>query len=517
MNDYWRARGKSKEDAVKGSAKRFLGIDLGASSGRIFLGTLENGRLSISKIYGFPNQGVQIFNGLYWDTPRLFEEVKKGLRVAVENHGSSFNGIGVDTWGVSFALLDNQNDLVGLPRHYRDRRADGMLEKLVKKVPADELFRRTGIQPLQINTSTQLFTMVETRSPQLQVTEKLLMMPDYFNFLLTGVTCSEYTVATTSQLYDPFRRDWASDLVKRLGLNVGWFQKIIEPGAALGRIHETVEEQTGLDLETPVIAIASHDTAAAVAAVPVEEDIGGWAYISSGTWSLMGVELERPLISEEALRYGLSNEGGVFGTVRLLKNIIGLWLVQKALEQWKLERDAEITYDDIERQAEQAEPFAHFIVPDSSVFLNPENMVDAIQKYCRASEQEVPRDIGSVSRSIFEGLAFRYRQTLEQLQDVSEKPIESIYVVGGGSKNSLLYQFTSNATGLPVNAGPSEATVAGNILMQAAAAGEIDSLKALRETVKKSFNIKSFRPMMSSEWEEAYKRYLRHYEQQRTG
>lgn len=501
---------------MKGSAKQFLGIDLGASSGRIFLGTLEESRLSISNIHGFSNQGVQIFDGLYWDTPRLFEEVKKGLRVAVEKHGSSFDGIGVDTWGVSFALLDNQNELIGLPRHYRNRRANGMLEKLTKKIPADELFRRTGIQPLQINTSTHLFAMVEMRSPQLQVTRKILMMPDYFNFLLTGVTRSEYTVATTSQLYDPFGKDWASDLIKRLGLDNGWFQKIIKPGAALGRVHENVEEQTGLDQLTPVIATASHDTAAAVASVPVEEDAGGWAYISSGTWSLMGIELERPMINEETLRYGLSNEGGVYGTIRLLKNIMGLWLVQKVLEQWKLERDADVTYDNLEKQAEQAKPFTHFIDPDSPVFLNPENMVDAIQKYCRSSGQEVPREIGDVSRGIFEGLAFRYRQTLEQLQNVSEKPIESIYIVGGGSRNSLLCQFTSNATGLPVNAGPSEATVTGNILMQAAAAGEIDSLKALRETVKNSFKIKSFKPERSSEWNEAYKKYLQYYERQRT-
>jgi rhamnulokinase len=498
------------------SMKRFLGVDLGAGSGRIFLGTLDDGRLNISKIYGFPNRGVQIFDGFYWDTLRLFHEVKKGLREAVEKYGSSFDGVGVDTWGVSFALLDNQNELAGFPRHYRDRRVNGMLKELTKTVPGEELFRRTGIQPLQINTSTHLFAMVKAQSPQLRIAKKFLMMPDYFSFLLSGVMRSEYTVATTSQLYDPFRKNWDTDLIEKLGVNVNWFQKIIEPGTMLGRVHETVEEQTGLDSETSVIATASHDTAAAVAAIPVEEDAEGWAYISSGTWSLMGVEMEQPLISEKTQRYGLSNEGGVYGTVRLLKDITGLWLIQKVMEQWRLKHDEEITYYDLESQAEQADAFNHIIVTDNSVFLNPEDMVEAIQRYCRATGQKIPKSIGEISRSILEGLAFRYRQTLEQLQDVSEKHIEKIYIVGGGSKNRLLCQFTSNATGIPVDAGPSEATVTGNILMQASAVGEVDSLKEVRETVKKSFSIRSFRPLMSSEWDEAYERYLQHYEQQRT-
>lgn len=495
--------------------KKYIGIDLGASSGRAIVGILESKLLKLDEVYRFSNGGIQLFDSLYWDTLRLFEEIKNGLKMCVEKYGPNFDGIGIDSWGVDFVLLDCNNELVGLNHHYRDKRTDGMVDEMFKVVRKEEIFNQTGIQFMPINSSTQLFSMVKSKSPQLTVTKKFLMIADYFNFLLSGKISSEYTLATTSQLYNPIKNEWAFDLIKKLGFNPKWFPNIINPGTILGKIYNSITNKTGLDENTPVIATLCHDTAAAIAVVPLEEDVKNWAYISSGTWSLMGLELSQPIINQKALKYNFTNEGGVFGTIRFLKNIIGLWLIQECKRIWEEQNRIKISYDEIDKLAQRAKPHTSFIFPDNEMFLNPKNMIKTIQNYCKGTDQDVPTGIGSISRIIFEGLAFRYRQILDQLQEFSDKKIEKIYIIGGGSQNELLCQFTSNITNLPVDAGPSEATTIGNILMQAIATGEIESLQQLRHIVRNSFKIKSFNPKNNSEWEKAHKLYLKYQEMQK--
>jgi rhamnulokinase len=500
---------------MKDTKKKFLGIDLGASSGRVFLGTLEANKLKLEQVYSFSNGGIQVFDSLYWDTLRIFDEIKNGIKAFVEKYGPELNGIGLDTWGVGFVLLDRRDEPVGFTHHYRDKRADGMLEEMLSVVLKEEIFYQTGIQFSQINTSTHLFSLIRNKSPELVITKTLLMTADYFNFLLSGAKYSEYSLATTSQLYNPIKKDWAYNLIEKLGFDPNWFQKVVDPGTILGKIHDTAANQTGLDKQTPVIAPLCHDTAAAVAAVPVEEGIEDWAYISSGTWSLMGLELKQPIINEKALEYNLTNEGGAFGTICFLKIITGLWLMQECKKLWDSQGASELSYPEVMRLAEKADPFISFICPDNALFLNSDNMIQTIQAYCKRTNQEIPNDIGAISRIIFEGLAFRYRQILDQIQDITDRRIEKIYIVGGGSKNSLLNQFTANITNLPVDSGPTEASAIGNILMQAVATKEIDSLRELRKIVRDSFEIRQFKSRDVSEWNDAYETYLNYYDLQR--
>jgi len=495
--------------------KRYIGLDLGASSGRVIVGILENKKIKLEVIYRFPNGGIQVFDSLYWDTLRIFNEIKNGLKNCVEKYGSLFDGIGIDTWGVDFVLLDENDELVGLNYHYRDKRTNGIYEEMFKIVPKEEIFNQTGIQFMQINSLPHLYSMVHNKSPQLLITKTFLMVADYFNFLLSGKKSSEYTITSTSQLYNPIKKNWAFDLIKKLNFNPDWFPKIVNPGTILANIHKSIANQTGINENTPIIVNLCHDTAAAVAAVPLEEDIESWVYLSSGTWSLMGLELNQPVINKKVLEYNLTNEGGAFGTIRFLKNITGLWLIQECKRLWEDQKKSLVSYSEIEKLALKSEPFNGFIFPDHAIFLNPDNMIQAIQRYCKQTEQEIPTEIGEISRLIFEGLVFRYRQILDQLQEFSEKEIEKIYIIGGGSQNDLLCQFTANITNLPIDAGPPEATTIGNILMQAIATGEIDTLQELRGIVRNSFKIKSFKPKNTSEWENSYKKYLKYFKTQK--
>ncbi len=500
---------------MKNPMKKYIGIDLGASSGRVIVGVLEDKLLKLDEIYRFSNGVIQVFDSLYWDTLRLFEEIKNGLKMCVEKYGPNFDGVGIDSWGVDFVLLDCNNELVGLNHHYRDKRTDGMVDEMFKVVRKEEIFNQTGIQFMPINSSTQLFSMVKSKSPQLTIINKVLMIADYFNFLLSGKIGSEYTLATTSQLYNPIKNEWAFDLIEKLGFNPKWFPGIINHGTILGKIHNSITNKTCLDENTPVIATLCHDTAAAIAAVPLEEEFKNWAYISSGTWSLMGLELPQPIINQKALKYNFTNEGGVFGKICFLNNIMGLWLIQECKRIWEEQNRTKISYREIEKLAKRAKPYTSFIFPDNNMFLNPKNIIETIQNYCKGTDQDVPTEIGTISRIIFEGLAFRYRQILDQLQEFSYKKIEKIYIIGGGSQNKLLCQFTSNATNLPVDAGPSEATTIGNILMQTVATDQIESLQQLRYIVRNSFEIKSFNPKNDSKWEKAYKLYLKYQEMQK--
>jgi len=489
---------------------RILAFDLGASSGRVIVGILENEILELDEIYRFTNEGVRVKNSLCSDFLRIFQKMKKGLSIYVKKYGACLDSIGLDTWGVDFALLDENDELIGPIHHYRDHRTDGMLEKLFKVIPKEEIFNQTGIQIMQINTIVQIFSMIHNNSPRLPIAKTFLMLPDYFNFLLSGKKLCESSEASTSQLYNPIKRDWDFDIIRKLGLDPNMFPEIIQPGTILGNIQEYIAEETGLNSKTKISIPPTHDTGSAVAAVPVDMDKynpGEWAYLSSGTWSLLGVELNEPLINEKALEYNFTNEGGINFTTRFLKNISGLWLIQECKKLWDM-KEPNLSWERIEKEAKNAQPFQSFFCPDDPIFLNPPNMIKAIQKQCEHQSQSPPETIGQISRCIFENLSFRYKQVMGQLEEITGTNIKILQIIGGGSRNQLLNQFTANVLNIPVKAGPSEATAIGNILTQALALGEITNIKDLRRVVRNSFQINDYTPMNNNKWKDAYNMYL---------
>jgi rhamnulokinase len=490
---------------------RVLAFDIGASSGRAMVGTLIDNQLKLDELYRFPNEGVRIFDSLYWNILNIFQEIKKSLSLYVDTYGSQLESIGIDTWGVDFVLLDEKDELVGPVYHYRDKRTEGILEQMLKDNPKEIIFNQTGIQFIPINSSIQLYSMVLNHPEKLNLVKSFLMIPDYLNYLLTKIKVSEYSIATTSQLYNPIKKNWAYDIIQKLGLNPTWFQKVVSPGTIIEKIHKNVADEVKLDKETKIISPLSHDTGSAVAAVPVDMkkyERNEWAYISSGTWSLMGVELEAPLINKKSFAYNFTNEGGIEGTIRLLKNLTGLWLIQECKHLWNLE-GANITWEDIEKEAKTNPPFNYFINIDDPLFLNPPNMIKAIQDYCKRKNEKIPKTIGQISRAIFEGLAFRYRYTFDQLEDLIEKKLKIVHIIGGGSQNSLLNQFTANILNVPIKAGPIEATAIGNILVQALGVGKIKSVPELRNIVRNSFEMKDYIPEGINDWNNAYNIYLK--------
>lgn len=461
---------------------RFLAIDLGAESGRAILGTLSEGRLSLEELHRFPNTPVRLPTGLYWDTLRLFHEIRHALAVCGRERGIELDGIGIDTWGVDFGLLGTDGALVDNPRHYRDARNNGMLEKTFAAVPREEIFRHTGIQFLQLNSLYQLYAMRLADSPALEMAHCLLFMPDLFNYWLTGVRKVELTIGSTSQFYDPTRRSWAKGLLNRLGLPAEILPEIVAPGTRLGSLLPEVAASCGLSPDTPVYATACHDTAAAVAAVPAEGE--GWCYISSGTWSLMGVEVDAPAINETSLALNFTNEMGAGGKVRLLKNIAGLWLIQECRRDWAL-RGREYSYAELMAMAAEASSGGARLDPDA--FHEPGQMPEQIADYCRSTGKPVPEEPGPMCRAILESLAATYRVVLEKLERLTGRTIERIHIVGGGSQNTLLNRLAEEATGRTVIAGPVEATAAGNILVQAMGAGIVSDLGEGRAVVRRSF------------------------------
>jgi rhamnulokinase len=456
----------------------YLAFDLGAESGRAMLGTLEGGRLSLEELHRFPNTPVRVFSALYWDTLRLWHEIQQGLAVATRDRKLPLAGIGVDTWGVDFALIGEDGMLVDNPRHYRDARTNGVMEKLFTVVPREEVFRQTGIQFMQLNTLYQLYAMKLSGSPALGTARKLLFMPDLFNYWLTGTAKSELTIASTSQFYNPREKRWATEMLEALGLPTRILPDIVEPGAKLG-------EHAGI----PVYATGCHDTASAVAAVPAEGN--DWVYISSGTWSLMGVEADEPAIDDRTRALNFTNEMGAAGKVRLLKNIAGLWLLQECRRAWMAE-GREYSYDDLTRMAAEARPFVAAIDPDA--FLEPGDMPAKIAAHCRTKGQPAPSTPGEFARTILESLALRYRQVLDSLEAVAGRRFGVIHIVGGGSRNRVLNQFVADATGRTVIAGPTEATAMGNVLIQAMAAGEVRDLAEARAVVRASSSLETFQP-----------------------
>src|SRR5262245_25657036 len=420
--------------------KRLLAFDLGAESGRGVLGLFDGQRLELQVVHRFPNGPVRTLDTLHWDVLRLHGEMLAGLRKCAAEYGP-IDGLGVDTWGLDVSLLGRRHTPLGNPRHYRDPHTENILDEAFARVPRQEVFRQTGLQFMRFNTLFQLLALQRDRSPLLDAAESLLMIPDLFHFFFTGVKVNEFTDVSTSQMYDPTVRSWAYELVGAFGLPTKMLGTIVPPGTVLGPLRPSVAAETGCN-PAPVIASATHDTGSAVAAVPAQGT--SWAYISSGTWSLMGAELPAPLINEKVMRYNFTNEGGVGGTIRFLKNIMGLWLVQECRRAWE-HAGRSYTYDGLMRLAEAAPPFASLIDPDQASFILPANMPAAIADFCRRTGQPAPEEPGAVVRCALESLALRYRWVLERLEELLGRTIRTIHIVGGGSQNGLLCQLAADA------------------------------------------------------------------------
>jgi rhamnulokinase len=482
--------------------KKLLAFDFGAESGRGVLGLFDGGRLRLEVIHRFPNGGVRTLDTLHWDVLRLYSEMLHTLRKCAAEHGG-VDSLGVDTWGVDFALLGRGGTLLGNPRHYRDPHTETIMEEAFARVPRWEIFRQTGIQFMRFNTLFQLLALQRDKSPLLDAAETLLFMPDLFHYFFTGIKVNEFSNATTSQFYDPTAKGWAYGLFQAFGLPARILGSLVQPGTVLGPLRTSVVSDTGINA-APVILPATHDTGSAVAAVPASGK--SWAYISSGTWSLMGAELPAPLINEKALEYNFTNEGGVGGTIRYLKNIMGLWLVQECRRSWE-RAGQKYTYEELCRLAAAAPPFVSLVDPDDAGFILPPNMPAALADFCRRTGQPAPNEPGPVIRCALESLALRYRWVLERLEELIGHRLDAVHVVGGGSQNELLCQFTADACDRPVVAGPVEATAIGNVLVQALGLGLVSSLAEARAIVRRSFDVCTYEPRDPARWGGPYARF----------
>ncbi len=483
---------------------KFLTFDLGAESGRAIVGHLDSERLRLEEIHRFANGPVKVLDSLHWDVLRLWGDIKHGLGLATKAYGNDLVSIGLDTWGVDFGLLAADDTLIGNPYHYRDSRTDGMLEEAFRIVPRTQIYEQTGIQFMQINSLYQLLSMVREGAPALAAARTFLNMPDLFNFWLCGEKASEFTIATTSQCYDPRAGDWAWDMLARLGIPTELFGEIVPPGTVLAPLRASVAEETGSG-PIPVVASAAHDTASAVAAVPTAG--GDYIYLSSGTWSLMGVETAQPIINEQSLTYDFTNEGGVDKTFRFLKNIMGLWLVQECRRDWA-RTGRELSYDELTQMAAQAPAFGPLVSLSDSRFLPPGDMPKRIQEFCRETGQTVPETRGEIIRCALESLALEYRWVAERLDEIVGRWLPTVHIFGGGSQNRLLNQFAADAMARTVITGPVEATAIGNVLVQALALGHLATLAEGRALVRSSFKVETYEPSGTAAWDEAAQRYL---------
>lgn len=485
-------------------APSFLAADLGAESGRVMAGRLDGGRLSLSECHRFDSRPVRLPDGLHTDVLRIFAEIQHGLAAAARA-GEEIAGVGVDTWGVDFALLDAHGLLLGNPYHYRDAIGGTVMERAFARVPRAEIFGATGIQLLEINTLFQLLRLQERRSAALDAARRLLMIPDLFSYWLCGRAANEYTIATTSQCLDVASGRWATSLLERLSLPPAIFGEIVPPGTVLGSLLPHVAGEAGLAAKTPVVAVGGHDTALAVAAVPAAGE--GFAYVSSGTWSLLGAEIPEPFVGEASRAANFTNEGGVAGTIRFLKNLCGLWLVQESRRHWAHEGEAE-SYDRLAERAAAAPAFRSLVDVDDPDFAAPGDMPARIRAFCQRTGQPVPETTGEIVRTALDSLALKYRYVLAQMEGILGRRLEPLHLVGGGARNRLLCQLAADATGRAVVAGPVEATAAGNVLLQAVALGHLASLAEAREVVRRSLEIATYEPRPSPAVEDAYDRLL---------
>jgi len=480
-------------------ALRLAAVDLGAESGRVLVGTFDGNRLSIADVHRFTNVPVALDDTLHWDFLRLFDDVRTGLRRG--GAAGPIVSVGVDTWGVDFGLLDARGRLLANPVHYRDARTDGMVEAACGIVPRNEIYATTGIQFMAINTLYQLFSMVRANDPLLGQADRLLMMADLFAHFLSGASVAEYTLASTSQCVDASARDWARPMLDRLGIPTSMLPQIVDPGTVLGTLRPGIADVAGL-AGTRVIAPCTHDTASAVVGAPLASP--STAFLSSGTWSLIGLEVPAPVISPATLAANLTNEGGAAGTIRLLRNVVGLWLVQESRRALWPAGDGP-TYEKLAAMAETAPAFTAFIDPDDERFLRPGDMPARVRAFCGETGQPVPDDVPTLMRVLLESLALRYAGAIAQLSAAVDRPITALHVVGGGSNHRLLCHLTAGATGLPVRAGPVEATAAGNLAIQAIAAGELASIAEARDLIARSFPVVTYDP--KGDWAEARARY----------
>ncbi len=486
-------------------ALHLLGFDLGASGGRAIHGAFDGEKLHLTELHRFPNDPVQIGGTLHWDILRLFHEMSQGLFKAVRG-GIAPAAIGIDTWGVDFGLLDAKDQLLSNPVHYRDSRTDGMIEHACGILPKETIFEHTGLAFMPFNTLYQLLALKEKDGAALQTARTLLFTPDLLSLFFSGEKGTEYTIASTGQLTDPRTRQWSSPIFDAFGLPRGLFAPMAEPGTVRGSLRTSIKKEFDMAGETLVVAGPQHDTAAAVAAVPATGK--RFAYISSGTWSLFGAETDKPVISKGVLDAGYTNEGGVLGTTRVLKNIMGMWILQECRRNWLKEGACE-DYAGLASLAEQAPQFGALFDPDDERFLPPGDMPGRIVAYCNETNQPAPKSRGAMVRCIYESLALKYRWALRRLErDILGYSVECLHIVGGGSNNALLNRMTADAVQKPVLAGPGEATAIGNLLMQALALGAIDSLDALRQVVRASFEPTPFLPGPVAPWDDAYARFL---------
>lgn len=492
-------------------AVNYLAVDLGAESGRVMVGALEGRRITLEEVHRFANGPVQVHGGypaqghsLQWDVLALWREVKVGLARAAQKFGRRFAGLGVDTWGIDFALLDANGLLLGNPHVYRDPRTTGVMESVLADIPRQEIYEASGgIQFMGINTLYQLQAMAVAGDPRLDAAATFLMIPDLFNYWLTGRAVVEYTNATTTQFYDSRAGRWSVELLERLGIRHTMLPRVVPPGTVLGTLLPEVAEEVGLE-PTPVIAIASHDTASAVVAVPAAEDEFLW--LSSGTWSLLGGVAHAPLVTAEALAANLSSYGGAGGKVLPWRNIMGLWLVQECRRVWE-RQGRSYSYDQLAQMAANARPFAAVINPDAGDFLAPADMPAALRAFCSRTGQALGDDPGAIARVAFEGLALRYRWVAERIERLSGRRFPALHIVGGGAQNRLLCQFAADALGCTVLAGPVEATGLGNVAVQAVATGVAPSLLEMRRGVREVAAVQEYRPGVTQGWDDAYARF----------
>ena len=484
-------------------SRNYLAIDLGAESGRTIIGSLNDSLLSLTETHRFANGPVHLNDGLHWDVLRLWSDIKEGIykSAKIEN---KLDGIGLDTWGVDFALLDRNGALLSNPFHHRDARTDGILDNAFKRMSRAEIFKNTGIQFMQFNSLYQLLAMALQKSPLFEIATSFVTIPDLFNYWLSGEITNEFTNATTTQCFDPHKRTWSKNILDAFDIPSHLFKPVSDPGTQIGNLLPHLAEETGAGA-IPVLLPACHDTGSAVVAVPAPAGNQDFAWISSGTWSIMGVEMNQPVVNEKALEYNFTNEGGVFNTWRLSKNVMGLWPVQECRREWT-RRGEEMSFDALTQLASESDAFVSIIDPDYVEFLHPGDMPARIQKFCADTNQRVPQTKGEIIRVSLEGVALKYRLVLERLEELTNKHLDPIHIIGGGTKNHLLNQLTADSTGRTVITGPVEATAIGNILMQAIGMKHLSSLGEAREVVRASFEPEVYEPKRTADWDEAYAR-----------
>lgn len=483
--------------------KRVLAFDFGASSGRAIIGCFDGDKITLEEVHRFSNDPVSVGGTVYWDVLRLFYEIKQGIIKAKIAGG--FDSIGIDTWGVDFGLIDSEGKLMENPVHYRDARTAGLVDEAFKTMPKEKLYGITGIQFMELNTLFQLISLKKYRPWMLERADKMLFMPDLFGYMLTGKMCAEYSIASTSQLIDLDKRTWSKEILDAFGIKESVFAPLVQPGTVLGELSKEVCEECGVD-PVPVISVCGHDTQSAITSVPCED--GDFAFLSSGTWSLFGTELDKPIVNETSMNINITNEGGFDGSTGFLKNIIGLWLIQESRRQWKRE-GKEYSYADLEKLALAAEPFKCFIDPDAPEFVPHGNIPERVREFCRKTGQYVPETVGEIMRCIYESLAMKYRLTFEKLRECTERDYPVIHVIGGGTKDGLLCQMTANSCDRTVKAGPIEATVMGNVAVQLMSDGSVKNIGQARKIVADSSELKTFEPKDTDKWAGAYEDFLK--------